>query len=139
MTSLVPINDLKKEPAVSSIGYLRIFSDFDGCSHFETLNIELKMSDYAPPATPLNTSSVESAKAIVFLELPVGWFGDWHPTPVKQWLMLLTGECEFETGDRECCRRKAGNVVMLEDTKGKGHRTKVIGDVPVRIAAVHFT
>lgn len=97
------------------------------------------MSDYAPPANPLNTSSLESAKATVFLELPIGWFGDWHPTPVRQWLMLLTGECEFETGDGECCRRKAGDVVMLDDTKGKGHRTKVIGDVPVRIAAVHFT
>jgi uncharacterized cupin superfamily protein len=53
--------------------------------------------------------------------------------------MLLTGECEFETGDGECRRRKAGDVVMLDDTTGKGHRTKVIGDVPVRIAAVHFT
>jgi hypothetical protein len=122
---------------VSFIEYLRIFSDSDGCSHFETLNIELKTNDYAPPATPLNTSAVESAKAMLFLELPVGWFGEWHPTPVKQWLMLLTGESEFETGDGERCRRKAGQAVMLDDTKGKGHRTRVIGDVPVRIAAVH--
>jgi hypothetical protein len=28
---------------------------------------------------------------------------------------------------------------MLDDTKGKGHRTRVIGEVPVRIAAVHCT
>ena len=122
---------------MSSIDYLRIFSDSDGCSHFDTSNIELKMNDYAPPATPLKTSPAESAKAMVFLELPVGWFGDWHPTPVKQWLFLLTGECEFEAGDGERCRRKAGEVVMLDDTTEKGHRTRVIGDSPVRIAAVH--
>jgi hypothetical protein len=121
------------------IEYLRIFSDSDGCSHFEELQIALNTNDYAPPATPLNTSSVESAKAIVFLELPVGWVGDWHPTPVRQWLILMTGECEFESGDGEFCRRKAGEVVMLDDTEGKGHCTKVIGDVSVRIAAVHFT
>ena len=124
---------------MSFIEYLRILSDSDGCSHFETLNIELKTNDYAPPATPLNTSPIESAKAMLFLELPVGWFGEWHPTPVKQWLMLLTGECEFETGDGEGCRRKEGQAVMLDDTKGKGHRTRVFGEVPVRIAAVHCT
>ncbi|MEJ2474591.1 MAG: hypothetical protein P8Y74_11975 [Desulfobacterales bacterium] len=83
---------------MSSINYLRIFSDSDGCSHFDSSDIELKMSDYAPPAIPLNTSPAESAKAMVFLELPIGWFGDWHPTPVRQWLFLLTGECEFEAG-----------------------------------------
>jgi hypothetical protein len=51
---------------MSSIDYLRIFSDSDGCSHFDTSNIELKMNDYAPPATPLKTSPAESAKAMVF-------------------------------------------------------------------------
>jgi len=124
---------------MSSINYLRIFSDSDGCSHFDSSDIELKMSDYAPPAIPLNTSPAESAKAMVFLELPIGWFGDWHPTPVRQWLFLLTGECEFEAGDGERCRRKAGGVLMLDDTVGKGHRTRVIGERPVRIAAVHCT
>lgn len=123
---------------MSSIEYLRIFADSDGCSHFETLNIELNLNDYAPPATPLNISSLEFAEACVFLELPVGWFGDWHPTPVRQWLILMTGECEFEVGAGQCCRRKAGDAVMLDDTSGKGHRTRVIGDVPVRIAAIHF-
>jgi hypothetical protein len=124
---------------VSFIEYLRIFSDSNGCSHFETLNIELNTNDYAPPATPLSTSPVESAKAMLFLELPVGWFGEWHQTPVKQWLILLTGECEFETSDGERCRRKSGQAVMLYDTKGKGHRTRVIGEAPVRMAAVHCT
>lgn len=123
---------------MSFIEYLRIFADSDGCSRFETLNIEMKMNDYAPPATPLFTSSLESAEACAFLELPVGWYGDWHPTPVRQWLILMTGECEFETGDGQCCRRKAGEVVMLDDTVGKGHRTRVVSDMPVRIAAVHF-
>jgi len=123
---------------VSFIEYLRIYADSDGCSHFENSNIELKQNDYAPPATPLNTSSLEAAEASLFLELPVGWYGDWHPTPVRQWLILMSGECEFEAGDGERCRRKAGEVVMLEDTTGEGHRTRVIGDAPMRIAAIHF-
>jgi hypothetical protein len=130
---------MSKEDVVSLAEYLRIFADSEGCSHFEILNIELKTNNYAPPATPLYTSSLQSTKAMVLLELPVGWFGDWHPTPLRQWLILMTGECELEAGDGERCRRKAGDVVLLDDTKGKGHRTRVIGDNPMRIAAVHIT
>ncbi len=124
---------------MSSIEYLRVFADEEGCSHFEIKTIDLEAKDYAPPAPPLNTSNLESADNSVFLELPIGWYGDWHPTPVRQWLILMTGMCEFHAGDGEKITRKAGDVVMLDDLTGKGHQTKVIGDESVRIAAIHFS
>jgi len=123
---------------MSSIDFIRIMADPDGGSHFEIRRIDLATNDYAPPAPPLLTSRRTSAEASVFLELPAGWYGDWHPTPVRQWLILMSGECEFEVADGERCRRRAGDVVMLDDTTGKGHRTRVSGDTPARIAAVHF-
>jgi len=121
------------------IKYLKIYSDSDGCSHFETVEINLESTNYAPPADPLYTSVPEPVKNIVFLELPAGWHAGWHPTPVRQWLTLMTGECEFEAGDGKRCLQKAGDVVILDDTTGKGHRTRVIGKVPMRITAVHCT
>jgi hypothetical protein len=124
---------------LSSIEYLRIFADEEGCSHFETKTIDLEAKDYAPPAPSLNTSIMASADNSVFLELPTGWYGDWHPTPVRQWLVLMSGMCEFEAGDGEKVTRKAGDVVMLDDLIGKGHQTKVLGDESVRIAASHFS
>ena len=124
---------------MSRIEYLRIYSDADGCSHFEIEKIALNSNDYAPPAPVLNTSDLGSADNCVFLELPVGWYGDWHPTPVRQWLVLMSGECEFETGDGEKEIRKAGDLVLLDDTSGKGHQTKVLSDVSVRITAIHFS
>jgi len=124
---------------MSHIKYLRIYSDSDGCSHFEIKAIGLESKDYAPPAPPLNTSVLESANNSLFLELPVGWYGDWHTTPVRQWLILMTGECEFEAGDGERSIRKAGDVVLLDDKSGNGHKTKVLGNVAVRIAAIHFS
>lgn len=124
---------------MSSIEYLRIFSDEEGCSHFETKNIELEAKDYAPPAPSLNTSVLKAADNSVFLELPIGWYGDWHPTPVRQWLIFMTGKCEFEAEDGELATCKAGDVVLLDDTSGKGHRTKVLRDEVVRIAAIHFS
>ena len=124
---------------MSSIEYLRIYSDPDGISHFEIEKIDLESKEYAPPAPPLMTSNLKSANNSVFLELPVGWYGDWHPTPIRQWLILMSGECEFEAGDGERSTRKAGDVVLLDDTIGKGHQTKVLGNVAVRIAAIHFS
>jgi len=124
---------------MSHMEYLRIYSDEEGCSHFDTNDIILESNNYAPPAPPLNTSALESANNCVFLELPVGWYGDWHPTPVAQWLILMTGELEFETGDgdRQIC--KAGDAVLLADLAGMGHKTTVLGNTGVRIAAIHIT
>ena len=121
---------------MSEIGYLRIFSDEKGCSHFERKSVPLAARDYALPAPPLNTSEPAPADKALFLELPVGWYGDWHPTPVRQWLILMTGACEFEAGDGERVVCRAGEVVLLDDTTGRGHQTCVIGDDAVRIAAV---
>ena len=80
---------------MSRIDFLRIYADADGCSHFEIKTVELETKDYAPPAPPLYTSALASADNSLFLELPVGWCGDWHPTPVRQWLIVMSGECEF--------------------------------------------
>ena len=131
----VPEGDSK----LSDIEYLRIYADEAGCSHFEIRAVEMKASNYAPPAPPLNTSIPEASDNSVFLELPVGWYGDWHPTPVRQWLILMTGRCEFEAGNGEKMVRKAGDVVMLDDLTGQGHQTKVLGDESVHIAAIHFS
>jgi hypothetical protein len=123
---------------MSSIKYLRIYSDDQECSRFEEKEIDLSSTDYAPPAPNLNTSSIEASNKYAFLELPVGWYGEWHPTPVRQWLALMSGECEFETGDGNKKIQKAGDFILLEDTSGKGHQTKVLGSDGVRILAVHI-
>jgi len=124
---------------MKTIEYLRIFSDDEGCSHFETKGINLKAKDYAPPTPHLNTSALESADNSIFLELPIGWCGDWHLTPVRQWIILMSGECEFEVADGEITTRIAGDVLLLDDTTGKGHKTKVLGNEAVRIVAIHFS
>lgn len=124
---------------LSSIEYLRIFAVEEGSSRFETGAIDLQEKNYAPPAPSLNASVPEPSDNSLFLELPAGWYGDLHPTPVRQWLILMSGRCEFEAGDGEKAIRKAGDVVMLDDLTGKGQQTRVLGDEPVRIAAIHFS
>ena len=123
---------------MGNVKYLKIYSDEKGCSHFESKFVDMALSDYAPPAPALNTSKQEPASSCVFLELPAGWYGQWHPTPVLQWLILMSGELEFEAGDGERAIRRVGDVIQLADTVGKGHQTRVLGTVDVRIAAIHI-
>lgn len=114
------------------------YRDENDCSHFEEVEVSLSSTSYAPPAPNLNTSTIEAADKYVFLDVPVGWYGDRHPSPVRQWMVLMSGECELEVGDGEKRIIKAGDLILLDDTSGKGHQTKVLGDTSVRILAVHF-
>lgn len=123
---------------MSGIEYLRIYSDPDGSSHFEIKKIDMELKDFAPPAPPLMASPAEAADKSLFLELSPEWYGDWHPTPVRQWMILLTGELEFEVGDGRKSIQKAGDIVLLDDTSGVGHQTKVVGKESVRLAAIQF-
>jgi hypothetical protein len=36
--------------------YTRLYSDADGESHFEEVEVDLALTDYAPPAEPLGLS-----------------------------------------------------------------------------------
>ena len=49
---------------------------------------------------------------------------------------FLSGEIEFEASDGERLRVAAGGAILLEDTTGKGHQSRVIGDVPALLAVV---
>jgi hypothetical protein len=45
----------------------------------------------------------------------------WHNPAGRKLVVWLTGEVEFETSDGDVRRVAAGNVVLAEDTTGKGH------------------
>jgi len=73
-----------------------------------------------------------------FILFPSGWFGDWHPTPRKQVFFVLSGELEGRVSDGERRLFGHGSIVLLEDTMGKGHATKVVGSEDVLTAVVQL-
>lgn len=113
-------------------------SDGDGPSRFEDVEVELAEAGYAPPAPPFALSAAMPCAAMLVASLPVGYESDWHPSPARQWFLQLTGELEVETGDGEVRRLRAGDAVLVEDVAGPGHRTRVVGEVPVRAAFVRL-
>jgi hypothetical protein len=113
-----------------------VFSDALGESHFAAINVELVTRDFAPPAPSFDVSDFAAATRYGFLRAPSGWVGDLHPSPMRMWVFILGGEIEFETSDGERRRVAAGSAILLEDTMGKGHQSRVIGDVPALLAVV---
>src|SRR5210317_2016641 len=110
--------------------YVRIYTGSDGETHFEDLEIELKEVDFAPPAPPVHLSELKAAKQWMFFVIPPGWVGDWHPTPIRQAFFYLSGQVDIEVGDGEIRRFLPGDVSLVEDTTGNGHRNRTVGDEP---------
>ena len=107
--------------------YARIYADKAGESHFDDIDIVLTPQNFAPPAPPLNLSVFSPAMQYAFCSFPAGWRGDWHPVPHRQIFFVLSGEIAGQVSDGELRHFKVGDVVMGEDTSGKGHVTRVVG------------
>ncbi len=118
--------------------YTRTYADPLGISHFEDVEVKLKQTNFAPPAPPLFLSSFSPASQYAFCTLPADWYGDWHPTPKKQFSFILSGELEVQTGDGELRRFSPGSIRLMEDTSGKGHTTRVVGASDVLAAIIQL-
>ncbi len=118
--------------------YTRIYADKEGISHFADVQVELKLVDFAPPAPPVFTSTFIPAAQFAFSAIPVGWYGKWHPAPHRQFVCILSGKLEMQTGDGELRQFESGNVVLMEDTRGKGHVTRSLSKKDVLSVAVQL-
>ena len=97
----------------------RVYSDDNGDTRFEDINIPLtdageigKLSEHLP------------VKSIIFREVEATYDYNFHNAPQKQYLILIDGGIEIETTLGEKRTFQPGDVLLLEDTAGKGHRTR---------------
>ena len=116
---------------MEKIEYVRLYAGPDGESHFEDVEIGLRLGDFAPPAPPLWLSAFLPAERVRFLSASPGWYGDWHPAPRRQFLVYIAGEVEVEASDGEVRRLGPGSILLVEDTTGKGHRSRVVSATDV--------
>jgi hypothetical protein len=111
---------------VQQAQYVRLYSDESGESHFEDLEIALAPADFAPPADPLNIAQFLPATQSLWVGASSGWKGGTpHPTPQRQIFCIAQGEVEVTASDGTVRCFPAGSVLLLEDTWGKGHSSRV--------------
>lgn len=108
--------------------YFRLIATEDGKSSLERDDAHVAPVDFIPGQPALDLSVPEDAKSITFIRTPAGWSGGWHPTPRRQFVFGIEGTLEFEAADGQACLVRPGTVVLLEDTTGAGHHTRVRGD-----------
>lgn len=118
-----------------SLHYVRVFADAAGESHLEQCELEMSTRRFAPPAPPLDVSAIQSADGLAVLRLPPDWSGEWHPSPYRQWLFFMSGSARIQVSDGTQREVSPGSIVLLEDTHGRGHQTRVSGSEVV-IASV---
>ncbi len=114
-------------PRLTQVTYHRISTDAQGGTCFDTVTVEQNLLRAAPPAAPFYVSEDGPASKYRFYTFEPGWVGDWHPAPARQFLALMTGTVEMETTDGEVRQFFPGDLVLLQDTSGKGHLTRNVG------------
>ena len=118
----------KLSPNLTRVTYHRIYADAQGGSHFDTVTVEQSLASGAPPAAPFYVSMDKPASKYRFYSFQPGWIGELHPAPTRQFLALMSGAVEMETTDGTVRRLGPGDLVLLEDTTGRGHVTKNLVD-----------
>ncbi len=105
--------------------YLRSYTGPDGETHFDKMETDLAPLEFIPGMPVMDVSEPTATKAAVFARLQAGWYGDYHPTPRRQFVFTIAGEAEVTVTDGETHWMRPGAVWLTEDTTGKGHRTRV--------------
>ncbi|HEY0894978.1 MAG TPA: hypothetical protein VGE15_00365 [Sphingobacteriaceae bacterium] len=97
----------------------RVFSDESGESRFEELQVPL--TEAGPIGYLSERYEVES---LIFRTVLSTYDYDFHTAPARQFIILLDGAIEIETslGDKKSFQ--AGDVLLVEDVAGQGHKTR---------------
>jgi hypothetical protein len=101
--------------------FVRLFTDEDGESHFEDVEMPMSAVQYAPPAPALDLSDPLTATRVSWLRFPAHWNDDAHPSPRRQLFVVLAGRVEGWTSKGDTRHFEAGDCLLMEDTTGKGH------------------
>lgn len=114
----------------------RLYNDDSGDSHWDDIEVDFTWQDFAPPAKPLGVTPFVPAGTVGFVQGEVGWVGDWHPVPQRQYMFTSQGIVEVTASDGETRRFPAGEGLLVEDTSGKGHYSRVVSDDPLIMIVV---
>lgn len=111
---------------------VRIYSDDKGESHFEDVSVPLKDGGIVG-----QLSAGISTDKIIFREVEPAYDWDFHTAPQRQYIILLDGEIEIETSLHQKRKFKGGDVLLVEDITGRGHKTRNLQ--PVKRKSIFVT
>lgn len=117
----------------------RLYCDEAGESHFDDIEIELLATDYVSSAPSIELSNPTQASHVRFMRARAGWRSDWHTSSVRALFLVLTGDWEVSASDGESRRLGVGSALLVEDVRGKGHGSRVVGAESSLAAMIELT
>lgn len=118
--------------------YTRVYAGPDGESHFEDVKVPMEAKLTVTGVSTSEASSEPIGDVFRFNRVEPdssdpasasnGEWGPWHPEPRREYLIRLAGSVEIQVSDGEIRRFGPGDVLLVEDTTGKGHRNRRLSE-----------
>ena len=105
----------------------RIYTGDDGESHFE--DVEIPLEDRGRIGS---ISALLPATGVFMRETEGDYELDFHNAPRRQYVVNLDAAVEIETGDGTVRRIGPGEILLAEDTTGRGHISRSVDSRPRR-------
>ena len=100
----------------------RIYVDSAGESRFEDLEVACSPHPFGFLSSPMEVEEFYLRENVGNSNL------GWHLAPQKQYVVLLSGRVEVEVSSGEIRQFSTGDILLAEDTHGKGHRTTSLSE-----------
>ena len=103
--------------------YTHLYSGADGESHFK--DIEVLQEGKGEGS---QRSEIMKATGVFFVETGGDYNFDWHNASRRQFVITLDGEVEIEASDGTSRRFGAGDIMLADDTTGRGHISRAVNN-----------
>lgn len=110
--------------------YTRVYADENGESCFEDVEPRTERRQVAESDLVAEISETFAVREVFFREPVVEASPVPHNAPYPLFIVMLRGTCSIEISSGETREFGPGDVVLVEDTTGKGHTTRRVGDEP---------
>jgi hypothetical protein len=103
----------------------RVFTGDDNESHFEDVRLELIEQGEIGAI-----SEMWPTKGVIFRKVKGDYNLGFHNAPRRQFVVNLTGSVDIEIGDGTVKRLGPGDILLAEDTTGRGHKSSNVAGEP---------
>lgn len=129
-----------------TVDYWHLWTDAKGVSHQTRCALDRFVQGQVGDAAPQwNDQQPAGEATVVFVVLPVGWVGEWHENPARQWILPMSGRWWVEAMDGMRVEMGAGELSLGEDQHcvrdgagRKGHRSGTLGAEPAVLMTVQL-
>ncbi len=101
----------------------RIFTVSDAETHMD--DIEIPLSNAGEIGF---LSEMIPARGVILRHTGADYDYDWHNAPQRQFVVMLKGAVDVETSDGSQRRIEQGEILLVEDTTGRGHRSRAVNN-----------